>query len=94
MKSTEKGQVSEISIKLRGTNQRTISDSSRDLFCLTHVVNPSLTRGFWLGNSPPGYFSSREYAVTHKLCFKKAALLKNFASGPANGRQFEPGTSL
>lgn len=74
--------------------QRTMSASSSDRFCLTQVANPSPTRGFWLGNSPPGYFSSRAYGVTQRLCFKKAALLKNFASEPANGKQFEPGTSL
>lgn len=76
------------------TYQRTISVSSRGRFCWTHVANPSPTRGFWLGNSPPGSISSRAYGVTQRLCFKKAALLKNLASGPANGKQFEPGTSL
>jgi len=76
------------------TDQRTTSVSSSDRFCFTQVANPSPTRGFWLGNSPPGYISSRAYGVTQRLCFKKAALLKNFASEPASGKQFEPGISL
>lgn len=73
---------------------RTISVSSRGLSFLTHVGRPSWMRGFWLGNSPPGNISSLLYWVTQRLCFKNPALLRNFASGRARGRQFEPGTSL
>lgn len=76
------------------TNQRTTSVSSRERFCFTQEAKPSPARGFWLGNSPPGKSSPRAYDVTHRLCFKNAALLINLASGPANGRQLEPGTSL
>lgn len=71
-----------------------MSVSSRERFCWTHEARPSPTRGFWLGNSPPGKSSPQAYGVTHRLCFKKAALLKNLASEPAKGKQLEPGTSL
>lgn len=74
--------------------QRTMSVSSSGLSFLTHVGKPSWIRGFWLGNSPPGNISSLLYWVTQRLCFKNPALLRYFASGRANGRQFEPGTSL
>lgn len=74
--------------------QRTMSVSSSGLSFFTQVGKPSWIRGFWLGNSPPGNISSLLYWVTQRLCFKNPALLRNFASGRANGRQFEPGTSL
>ena len=72
----------------------TISASSSCLSCCTQVGKPSPTRGFWFGNSPAGNCSSSLYWVTQRLCLKKSALLRNFASEPARGRQFDPGTSL
>ena len=73
---------------------KTISASSSFLSCCTYVGRPSPIRGFWFGNSPPGNSSFLSYWVTHRLCLRNAALLRNLASEPARGRQFEPGISL
>lgn len=83
-----------ISVCKANVYQRTMSVSSKGLSFFTQVAKPSWRRGFWLGNSPPGNFSSLLYGVTQRLCFKNPALRRNFASGRANGKQFEPGTSL